>query len=96
MDLLSQRYANPYFFMDGMIKTGRFCEFVVDLINTTNEEKNDKTMWEIFLHKVWDKSFAEFKEEIENDTNNQNMTEETVETTVQESLNILQNFNPNE
>ena len=96
MDLLSKRYANPYFFLNGMISTGRLCEFVDEIINIHNEELNERKMWEIYLHKVWNKSFSEFKDEIETDNQNRTMTEKDIETTVQESLNILQNFNPNE
>lgn len=96
MDLLSVRYANPCFFMDGMIETGRFEEFVVNFVDTINQENKDKTLWDVYLHRVTDMTYSEFLEKIENEEKLQNMTEETIETTVQESLNILQNFNPNE
>ena len=39
MDLLFQRYASPFLFVDGMIQTGRFAEFVIEFIKTTNQEK---------------------------------------------------------
>ena len=32
MDQVSKRYSDPCFFMDGMIQTGRFYEFVIDFI----------------------------------------------------------------
>lgn len=94
MDLLSHRYANPCFFMDGMIQTGRFEEFVVNFVETINQDRKDKTLWDIYLHRVTDMTYSEFLEKIETDEQNRNMSEETIETTVQESLNILQNFNP--
>ena len=77
-----------------MLQTGRFAEFVVELIQTTNKEKEDKARWDIYLHKVFDKSFDEWNAEIENNKSNQEMSAGTIETTVQNSLNILQNFNP--
>lgn len=94
MDLLSQRYANPCFFMDGMIKTGRFSEFVFDLVKTINEEKEDKSAWEFYLHRVFEGSFEEFKQEIKTNKANSNLSKRTIETTVQHSMNILNNFNP--
>ena len=94
MDLLYQRYASPFSFMDGMIQTGRFCDFVYEFMNTTNREKNEEAEWEYYLHKVFDKSFNEFKEEIRNNSENQEMSKEQIETTVTDSLNILKNFKP--
>lgn len=94
MDLLSKRYANPYFFMDGMIQTGRFNNFVIEFVRTINEENAEKRDWEFFLHKVWKGSYGEFKEEMRNNYENQNLSEENIETTVNYSMNLLKNFNP--
>ena len=94
MDLLSQRYANPCFFMDGMIQTGRFTDFVTDFIKTINQEKEEQYDWEYFLHKVWEGTYEEFKKEIQVNKQNQNMSARTIETTVQDSMNILKNFTP--
>lgn len=96
MDLLSKRYANPYFFMDGMIETGRFCEFVVNFIDTINQELKDSKLWDIYINRIHGMTYSEFLEQIEIDEQNRTMSEKTIETTVQESLNILQNFNPTE
>lgn len=96
MDLLHQRYASPFSFMDGMIQTGRFYEFVVEFGNTVAKEKEEKRNWEFFLHKVWEGTYQDFCDDIENNRKNQNMSKRTIETTVQHSMNILNNFNPNE
>lgn len=80
--------------MDGMIQSGRFCDFVIEFIKAINEEREEKHSWEFFLHKVDEGSYQDFVEEMENDKNNQNMTEEEKESTVQKSLQILNNFNP--
>jgi hypothetical protein len=95
MDLLFKRYANPIPFVDGMIQTGRFQEFVVDLIKTVNKEKEDQLDWEFFLHKVWEGSFKDFKDDVDINKQNQAMSDQTVETTIKESMKILKNFNPN-
>lgn len=94
MDLLFKRYASPYLFVDGMIQTGRFCEFVTDFIGTTNKEKEDESNWEFFLHKVWDCTFNDFKDEIKINKENQGMSERKIETTVKHSMDILKNFSP--
>ena len=96
MDLLSQRYANPCFFIDGMIQTGRFYEFVSEFVKTTNQEMEEKYDWEFFLHKVFDKSYQEFKEEIKINKENQELSEQDIETTVKHSMDILNRFNPEE
>jgi len=80
--------------MEGMIQTERFSEFVSDFIKTINQEKEDETDWEFFLHKVWEGSFKDFKDGINTNKENQNMSKRTIETTVQNSMDILNNFSP--
>ena len=94
MDRLYQRYADPFSFMDGMIRTGRFVEFVESFWQTTHKEKEEDTTWQFFLHKVFEGSYSDFKEGIKNDRENQNMSARTIETTINHSLDILNNFNP--
>lgn len=96
MDLLFKRYASPFLFLDGMIQTGRFHEFVVEFAKTITEEREEQRNWEFFLHKVWEGTYTDFCEDIENNKKNLTMTKRTIETTVQHSMNILNNFNPNE
>jgi hypothetical protein len=96
MDLLFQRYASPFSFMGGMILSGRFCEFVVEFTSTITKEREEKTNWEFFLHKVWDGSYQDFCADVENNKKNLTMTKGTIETTIQNSINILNNFSPDE
>lgn len=94
MDLLFKRYADPFSFVDGMILAGRFCDFISDFIETVNQEMEEKYDWEFFVHKVFDKTYQEFKEEIRINKDNQNLSEQDIETTVNHSIEILNNFNP--
>ena len=95
MDLLYQRYASPFSFIDGYMLTGRFDEFVVELVNTVNKEKEDEANWDFYLHKVSPEvSYQEFVEELENNKQIQNMTEEDKAESVNIAMNILNNFNP--
>ena len=94
MDLLFKRYASPFVFLNSMIQTNKFSEFVDEFMKILHEEKEEKTKWEYFLHRVFDKSFNEFKEEIKVNQDNQNMSDSQIEATVLYSNNILKNFNP--
>lgn len=94
MDLLFQRYASPFSLLNHYIGLGRFEYFVNKFIETINSEKEEKCTWEIYLHKVFDKSFKEFKESIDVTQETANQSIEKQEATVLHSLNILQGFNP--
>jgi hypothetical protein len=95
MDLLSQRYASPCFLLNGMIQTGRLDEFVDDFIVTVQKEKEEQVNWEFYLHKVFEGTFSDFVDELETNKKNQNLSARTIETTIQKSMDILNNFNPN-
>lgn len=92
MDLLFKRYASPFVLLDSLILAGRFEEFVLEFLQLQSEDKT----WEFFLHKVFDKSYMDFCKELDTTTKNQGMTDEQIETTINEAKNILKNFNPTE
>ena len=95
MDLLFKRYASPFPFMGGMIATGRFCDFVDGIFKAEREERDDKALWEFYLHKVSsDISFNDFREKLKIEAEHKEMTEQAMEATINESINILKNFNP--
>lgn len=94
MDLLFKRYANPFPFMDGMIRTRRFSDFVQQFLEKHNSEREEQINWEFFLHKVWEGSFADFKADIDTNKKNQGMSKRTMETTIKNSMDILKKFNP--
>lgn len=78
--------------MTGYIQTSRFCEF----IDSFFERKIEDDRWEYFLHKVWDKSYDEFREALKTSQDLQNMSDADMEATVKRSMEILGNFNPPE
>lgn len=94
MDRLYQRYADPFSFINGMILSGRFCEFVKSFWNTTEKETNEERSWQFYLHKVFEGTFEAFMSDMKTTAENQNMSERTIETTINHSMNILNNFNP--
>ena len=50
MDLMAQRYADPYLILNDFIRCGQFHEFSVEVIQMITNEKNRESRWEYFLH----------------------------------------------
>ena len=91
MDLLFKRYASPFVLLDNLIATASLSTFIDDFFKFIGEEKQEETTWEFFLHKVFDKSWKEFCEEIES-TNKAEKID--VGATIKKSHDILNNFTP--
>ena len=91
MDLLFSRYASPFALLDNLLLTNSLSDFIDDLFRIINEERKEKTQWEFFLHKVYDKSWKEFIDEI-NISNEQK--EIDLGATLKKSKNMLKNFTP--
>ena len=89
MDRLYSKYADPISLLDGIISMGRFSDFVDEFLDAENE----KTLWEFFLHKVYDKSFDDFKKSY---IHSEMPSDEQLETTVLKSKIMLNQFTPNE
>ena len=88
MDLVYKRYSNPMELIDNMISFS----------NNVSDEK----LYDIWKSKVYDKSFADFKNEMmakwKKNTGietSETMTDEEMETTINDSYEILNSFNPN-
>lgn len=93
MDLLFSRYASPFLLLDNMIMTGRLSEFVSEIMQIRNAEKDDQTLWEYFLHKVFDKSYADFLREAKNPAHSEAaVSQDNLETTIKDSYNMLNDF----
>ena len=73
-----------------MIRTNRLCEFVEEVITMHNEEHKEKTLWDVWLHRVFDKSFNDFVASLEG-SGAAPTTEETA-AIVSESKNMLNGF----
>lgn len=89
MDCLFSKYGSPFLFIDGMIQSLRFSEFIDEFWNLENEKKK----WEFYLHKVFDKSYEEWENSIPKVGDE--ISEEQLETTIKDSKFILKNFIPN-
>lgn len=57
-----------------------------------NEEHKEKTMWDVWLHRVYDKTFNDFVDSLEG--SGTAPTQEETAAIVSDSLNMLNNFKP--
>ena len=89
--MLFKRYANPFVLLDDLISTNSTSEFITDLFTFINEEREEQTQWEFFLHKVYDKTWKEFVDEI---NTSKEQKEVDLGATLKKSKNMLKNFNP--
>lgn len=64
---------------------------MTEIIKTHIEEVEDKTVWEYYLHKVFDKSLKEFKESLA-EQNKAAPTHKELEETVRASFEMLEGF----
>lgn len=91
MDLLFNRYASPFSLLDHMIENGSLSDFI-EYAWESNEEKHQ---WEFYLNKhTSDQSFADFKTGLKETAANQKMSKVALETAVNDSITLLQNFVP--
>ena len=93
--MLFQRYASPMVILDKMILTGRFFDFVCEFIQIRNEELEDQTRWEFYLHKVFNMDFQDYLAQTAGTTGTgDDMTPDALESTVKESMGIITDFCP--
>lgn len=90
MDLLFKRYASPFLLLDNYIISGMLVEFIDEFIDITNEE----TVYELWLHKEYKKNYQEFKAQFIKEK--AKVDDSKVETVINDSFNILNNFIPKE
>ena len=81
--------------LNQMIRTRRLEEFVMELVHIHNEEMEDKTLWDIWLHRIFDKGFDEFKRSLRGETKAA-PTPEELKSIAMESKNIMAGFVPDE
>ena len=78
--------------VSGMIRTRRFLEFAQTLIETHNEDIREKTLWEFYLHKVFDESYQDFKDSLPEEVSIP--TDAELAETISCSADILNGFDP--
>lgn len=79
--------------LDKMIRAKRLTEFVQEVMRIRNQEMIDKARWEVWLHRVVDMDFKEYLAACEG-TTDEVLSEDVMEATVKESLEIINGFCP--
>jgi len=77
--------------IDSMILTHRLSEFVDKVIELYNEERKEEMLWELWLYRVHDKSYADFVASVDGSKADKPTEQETAEI-VKESRGILEGF----
>ena len=75
-----------------MILAGRFAEYVESIIRMHNEEQEDKTIWEMWLHKVYDKSYNDFRQSLGMIEGKAAPTQEETAEVIRQSFDMLKGF----
>lgn len=71
-----------------MIHSGRFYEFVREVVILKNEETEEQALWELWLHKNLEQSYAEFRGSLEQSSDAE-ASEEDLAAIVRQSQKIL-------
>ena len=90
--MVFKRYSSPYSLFDELIETNQFSDF----ISTLNDKAIEDLEYELWLHKIYDKSFEQFKKDVimSRDAQAGYMDENEIKTTVKKSNEILSSFKP--
>ena len=90
--MVFKRYSSPYSLFDELIETNQFSDF----ISTLNDKVIEDLEYELWLHKIYDKSFEQFKKDVimSRDAQAGYMDENEIKTTVKKSNEILSSFKP--
>lgn len=80
--------------LDGMIRTCRLHEFVNEFVKIHNDDLEDKTWWELWLHKCFnDMSFANFMKTVKPESGSTDiLSDDEIEKTIQDSQGIISSF----
>lgn len=64
--MLFRRYSDPVALLNLMIRANRFYTFVSEITIIQNEETEEQVLWDIWLHKIFGQSYADFRDSLEN------------------------------
>ena len=81
--------------LDRMLLSRRLYEFINEFIKLQNQETESQTMWEFWLHKVFDMTYGEFLSKAQTtQTDIHKHTQEELVGTVSKSMDIITGFSP--
>ena len=74
--------------------TNQLYRFVSEIIKTVNEELEEKTLWEFWLHKDWERSWTDFRKSLDGKQHNAAPTRQETLDILNETMNIMTSFRP--
>ena len=80
--------------LDNMAITGQLSRFVSEIIKMVNEEMEEKTLWEFWLHKDWERSWVDFRKSLNDKQYHAAPTQQETLDILNESMNIMASFRP--
>lgn len=86
LDAIYSRYGDAQSILDGYIGSGMLCSFIDGFIDIYNENM----LYDLWKLRVHDKTFAEFKEDIEEKENQSSMTDRDIEEIIRDSAVIFE------
>ncbi|MBQ5929855.1 MAG: hypothetical protein IIX02_03585 [Clostridia bacterium] len=95
MDLLFNRYASPFDYLNVLIEYGNFARGVANIWDEYQDQKN----WELYLslNPLNEKSFTEWKKDMQTRQGAKTpMSRAEIDATVEKSQMLLKGFNPRE
>lgn len=88
--MVFKRYHDPFLFLDTLIDTSSLDEGVTTIYKQINEEK----LWDMYLHSMSELPYEDWKNKVTTKTDAKRMNKNEVETAVNNSKDILNNFTP--
>ena len=85
MDFLCKRYGGSFFILDRYLEQHRLSDFIYEVWSIHNEEE----IFDIWLHKVDDKSYQDFRDSL---IPPKPVDKEEIAKTIEDSTNILKGF----
>ena len=85
--------------LDGMLRMGRFAEYCREMIRMANDDMREQAVWDMWLHKCFDKTYDQFRSDVTGNTNEAIQDapkKEEIEAAVAQSFDMLASFNPTE
>lgn len=89
MDLIFKRYSSPFFLVDTLILNNQFSDFIVDLINTVNEEK----IYELWMHKSYTEGYNDFRKRFAINSD-EKVEKVNVNKVLESSMRVLEDIQP--
>lgn len=77
--------------LQNMLEVGQFEKFIDGFVRIRNEEKNEQSAWEFYLHRIFDMTFDDFLEELKPVPK---VTKSDLETTIKDNFEMMENFHP--